>query len=180
MEIKIGRKVYPLKVGDYFMNNGACIMINSGDKRTFKRDRFTSYDYLTLPEKVIKQLGLRKLPNSYWQQVKIMDYAINKLVITEEIWNKLISKKEPTRKLKKWNGYVSLRGKQVHVNVAATSLARVAQLLSLTATNGTNDNVISKKSIRPYFVPVWGNTMQGFEPKEEGVWADMKVRLFPI
>lgn len=54
--IKIGRKEYPIKKGDYILYNGACYQFCSGDDRTLKLERCTQYTSLVLPDAMVKKI----------------------------------------------------------------------------------------------------------------------------
>jgi hypothetical protein len=54
--IKIGRTTYDVKPGDYILDNGSCHQFIAGDKRTLKRDGFTSYHTLIMPKTLVKKI----------------------------------------------------------------------------------------------------------------------------
>ena len=54
--VKIGRKEYPIKKGDYILYNGACYQFCSGDGRTLKLERYTQYTNLRLPDAMVKKI----------------------------------------------------------------------------------------------------------------------------
>jgi hypothetical protein len=54
--VKIGRKEYPVKKGDYILYNGACYQFCSGDGRTLKLERYTQYTNLRLPDAMVKKI----------------------------------------------------------------------------------------------------------------------------
>jgi len=54
--VKIGRKEYPIKKGDYILYNGACYQFFSGDGRTLKFERFTQYTNLQLSASMVKKI----------------------------------------------------------------------------------------------------------------------------
>lgn len=55
-EVKIGRKEYQIKNGDYILYNGACYQFCSGDGRTLKLERYTQYTNLRLPDAMVKKI----------------------------------------------------------------------------------------------------------------------------
>lgn len=59
--VKIGRKEYPIKKGDYILYNGACYQFCSGDGRTLKLERFTQYTYLRLSASMVKKIPFDKM-----------------------------------------------------------------------------------------------------------------------
>ncbi len=54
--VKIGRKEYPIKKGDYILYNGACYQFCSGDGRTLKLERYTKYTNLRLTNAMVKKI----------------------------------------------------------------------------------------------------------------------------
>jgi hypothetical protein len=48
--IKIGRKEYEIKEGDFLLDNEACIQFCSGDNRTLKREGLDSYRSLRIAQ----------------------------------------------------------------------------------------------------------------------------------
>lgn len=196
--LKIGRNEIPIKVGDYFIDNMNCIMLNSGDGRTlftFKINTTQGWtkdkrNYITLHEKAKRQLGFDKNINQRfgdWKSVKSMDVYLYKLTITENNIAELadlLSRKTPKKKkdksvvkeLKVWNGI--WEGKY-HINIAAKSLKRAAQLISLYATKGKRDDIVKTRHLRDYFSDTWGDTMKGMPRTEEGIWDDKKKQLYP-
>jgi hypothetical protein len=50
--IKIGRRTYDIKEGDYFLYNGGSVLFCSGDNRVLKQEGFDSYRYLAIPASV--------------------------------------------------------------------------------------------------------------------------------
>ena len=59
--VKIGRKEYPIKKGDYILYNGACYQFCSGDGRTLKSERFTQYTNLQLSASTVKKIPFDKM-----------------------------------------------------------------------------------------------------------------------
>lgn len=59
--VKIGRKEYPVKKGDYILYNGACYQFCSGDGRTLKLERYTQYTNLKLPDVMIKKIPFESM-----------------------------------------------------------------------------------------------------------------------
>jgi hypothetical protein len=55
-KLKIGRKEYDVKPGDYIMFNGAVYQFVAGDKRELKRDGIDVQTALTLPKTLIKKI----------------------------------------------------------------------------------------------------------------------------
>jgi riboflavin synthase alpha subunit len=50
--IKIGRKTYEIKPGDYILDNGACLQFVAGDKRGLK----FGYNNIVMPKSVAKKI----------------------------------------------------------------------------------------------------------------------------
>ena len=59
--VKIGRKEYPIKKGDYILYNGACYQFCSGDGRTLKLEHYTKYANLRLPDVMVKKIPFDKM-----------------------------------------------------------------------------------------------------------------------
>ena len=59
--VKIGRKEYPIKKGDYILYNGSCYQFCSGDSRTLKFERFTQYTNLKLSASMVKKIPFDKM-----------------------------------------------------------------------------------------------------------------------
>ncbi len=55
-KVKIGRKEYDVKSGDYILYNGAVYQFCAGDKRTLKQKGFDTFNTLTLPVTMVKKL----------------------------------------------------------------------------------------------------------------------------
>lgn len=55
-KVKIGRKEYDVKSGDYILYNGAVYQFCAGDKRTLKQKGFDTFNALTLPTTMVKKL----------------------------------------------------------------------------------------------------------------------------
>lgn len=55
-KVKIGRKEYDVKSGDYILYNGAVYQFCAGDKRTLKQQGFDTYTSLPLPATMVKKL----------------------------------------------------------------------------------------------------------------------------
>jgi hypothetical protein len=54
--VKIGRKEYSVKKGDYIIYNGICYQFCSGDGRTLKLERYIQYTNLRLPDTMVKKI----------------------------------------------------------------------------------------------------------------------------
>lgn len=54
--VKIGRKEYQIKKGDYILYNGACYQFCSGDGRSLRFERYTHYTNLRLPDAMVKKI----------------------------------------------------------------------------------------------------------------------------
>ena len=50
--IKIGRRTYDIKEGDYFQYNGYSVLFCSGDDRVLKQEGFDAYRHLAVPVSV--------------------------------------------------------------------------------------------------------------------------------
>lgn len=61
--IKIGRKEYEVKKGDYIQYNGAVYLFCAGDGRTLKREGWNVYHYLYIPKSVLKKIDLKSMPS---------------------------------------------------------------------------------------------------------------------
>lgn len=59
--IKIGRKEYDVKKGDYVQYNGAVYLFCAGDGRTLKREGWDMYTYLHIPKSVLKKIELKSM-----------------------------------------------------------------------------------------------------------------------
>ena len=59
--VKIGRKEYPIKKGDYILYNGACYQFCSGDGRTLKLERYIQYTNLRLPNAMVKKIPFENM-----------------------------------------------------------------------------------------------------------------------
>lgn len=55
-KVKIGRKEYDVKSGDYILYNGAVYQFCAGDKRTLKQQGFDTLNSLQLPATMVKKL----------------------------------------------------------------------------------------------------------------------------
>jgi len=75
-QIKIRNKVYQPQKGDYILDNGACFMFCSGDGRTLKQEGFSSYSYIRLSKKAIKEIDFALLEKeiSHWQGIRLTKY----------------------------------------------------------------------------------------------------------
>jgi hypothetical protein len=60
-KIKIGRKDYQPKEGDYIQYNGSVYLFCAGDGRTLKRDGWTLQSNLSLSKRAVKLLPLDKM-----------------------------------------------------------------------------------------------------------------------
>lgn len=60
-KIKIGRREYVTKKGDYIMYNGCCYQFCAGDGRTLKFDGYDRYSSLTLSQRAIKTIPFDSL-----------------------------------------------------------------------------------------------------------------------
>ena len=59
--IKIGRKEYPLKKGDYIIGSKDKYSLYAGDNRTLRSERFTRFPNISLTKKAVKELKLETL-----------------------------------------------------------------------------------------------------------------------
>ena len=55
-KVKIGRKEYDVKSGDYILYNGAVYQFCTGDKRILKQQGFDAFNKLQLPVTMVKKL----------------------------------------------------------------------------------------------------------------------------
>jgi len=60
-EIKIGRRVFDIKSGDYIMYNGACYQFCTGDKRTLYRKTWIDYRQIRIPKIRLKEIPFDKM-----------------------------------------------------------------------------------------------------------------------
>lgn len=60
-EIKIGRRIFEIKSGDYILYNGACYQFCSGDKRELYFEGWTYRTSIVIPKSVLKKIDLTKL-----------------------------------------------------------------------------------------------------------------------
>ena len=59
--IKIGRKTYEIKKGDYILFNQACYQFCSGDNRTLKVEGWNRYSNLVIPKSRMKEIDLESM-----------------------------------------------------------------------------------------------------------------------
>lgn len=59
--IKVRRREYEVKKGDYIVYNGICFMFNSGDNRVLEYKGFEKTTYITLPKSTVKTIPFEKL-----------------------------------------------------------------------------------------------------------------------
>jgi len=59
--IKIGRKIYEVKKGDYILYNQSCYQFYTGDNRTLRYNNHTCYRYIMLPYLAIQDIPLHKM-----------------------------------------------------------------------------------------------------------------------
>lgn len=59
--VKIGRKEYTIKKGDYILYNGSCYQFCSGNGRTLKFERYTRYTSLRLSDTMVKKIPFDKM-----------------------------------------------------------------------------------------------------------------------
>lgn len=60
-EIKVGRKSYEVKKGDYILHNGSSYQFISGDGRTLKFEKFARINGLALSKKDLSLIDLTEL-----------------------------------------------------------------------------------------------------------------------
>lgn len=60
-EIKIGRKTFEIKPGDYILDNGACLQFCSGDRRQLYYKNYNSFTHILIPPSTVKKIDLTKL-----------------------------------------------------------------------------------------------------------------------
>jgi len=60
-QIKIRNKVYQPQKGDYILDNRFVFMLCAGDGRTLKQEGFSSYSYIRLSQKAIKEIDFESL-----------------------------------------------------------------------------------------------------------------------
>jgi hypothetical protein len=59
--IKIGRKTYDIKKGDYILFNRACYQFCTGDGRGLKFENWSSYSSLVIPKIRLKEIPFDSL-----------------------------------------------------------------------------------------------------------------------
>ena len=59
--IKIGRKEYEIKKGDYVLFNGACHQFCSGDGRVLKYEGYSKYTSLVIPKTTVNKIPLENM-----------------------------------------------------------------------------------------------------------------------
>ena len=59
--IKVGRKEYEIKKGDYVLYNGSCYQFCSGDGRTLKFENWTTYSNLRIPNVMVKKIPFDRM-----------------------------------------------------------------------------------------------------------------------
>jgi len=185
--LKIGKVEIELKPGDYVQKTPTYYMFCSGDDRILYYSKHSvrgigkqGMTTIELTKRAEKQLGIHKLKNSDWKTIPLMDIYLLRWYITQNWLNLQRNKGRNSRNgFKLWNGYMMFQGKQIAINVAAKSLKAAAKLMSLYSTKGTNDNVISSNSIRPYFNDGWGNSMDNVIPNNPGIYDNKGKKLYP-
>lgn len=65
--IKIGNKEYTIKGGDYILYNGACYQFCAGDGRVLKKERYTHYTTLRLPDAMVKKIPFDKMQKQNYE-----------------------------------------------------------------------------------------------------------------
>lgn len=71
LAVKIGRKEYQIKKGDYILYNGACYQLCSGDGRTLKVERHTNYTNLRLPNTIVKNIPFDSMQKQNYKSSRI-------------------------------------------------------------------------------------------------------------
>ena len=66
-KIKIGRKEFDVKKGDYILDNGLCFQFCTGDGRVLLRKGFNSYTSLLVPASMMKKINLSTLAAKPYQ-----------------------------------------------------------------------------------------------------------------
>ena len=59
--IKVGRKEFEVKSGDYLMDNGGCIQFCSGDGRALVWEKYSSLTSVLLSLAAIKKIDFKQL-----------------------------------------------------------------------------------------------------------------------
>jgi hypothetical protein len=73
-EIKIGRRVFEIKPGDYVMYNGACYQFFAGDRRTLYHKNWVNYPNITIPKTWLKEIPFDKMRKETRKDDMIKDY----------------------------------------------------------------------------------------------------------
>lgn len=61
MKIKIGRKEYEVRAGDYILYNGAVYQFCAGDERTLSLDKWIKRTSLIMPKRAVKEIDFDEL-----------------------------------------------------------------------------------------------------------------------
>jgi hypothetical protein len=67
-KVKIGRKEYDVKSGDYILYNGAVYQFCAGDKRTLKQQGFDVLNTLQLPVTMVKKIPFIRMVKVNFQR----------------------------------------------------------------------------------------------------------------
>jgi len=67
-KVKIGRKEYDVKSGDYILYNGAVYQFCAGDKRTLKHQGFDVLNTLQLPVTMVKKIPFIRMVKVNFQR----------------------------------------------------------------------------------------------------------------
>lgn len=59
--IKIGRKEYEVKKGDYILFNYSCYQFCAGDGRILKMDGFNGRNFLKIPQSTVNKISFESL-----------------------------------------------------------------------------------------------------------------------
>ena len=67
-KVKIGRKEYDVKSGDYILYNGAVYQFCAGDKRTLKQQGFDTLNSLQIPITMVKKIPFIRMVKINFQR----------------------------------------------------------------------------------------------------------------
>jgi hypothetical protein len=67
-KVKIGRKEYDVKSGDYILYNGTIYQFCTGDKRILKQQGFDTFNSLQLPTTMVKKIPFIRMVKVNFQR----------------------------------------------------------------------------------------------------------------
>ena len=64
-KIKIGRKYFDVKKGDFISYNGSAYLFHAGDQRTLYSVKYNRFTYIKIPDKDVNLIDFSSLTNDY-------------------------------------------------------------------------------------------------------------------